>query len=241
VVFEPREYRQRVDAGSLVAFEVVVGETDLQVLAERDLSADAVRLVLAARAELEAYLSAHPAFGATHAPHPVDDTAGPLVRAMAAAAERAGVGPMAAVAGAIAEHVARGLAALSERVVVENGGDLYLIGRRDLTVALHTGEHGATGVGLRLRGADLPLAVATSSGTFGHSHSYGTADTVTVLARDGALADAVATAAGNRVHAPDDVHAALAFSLGVEGVRAAVVTAGGAIGVLGDVELVPLA
>jgi len=238
VVWEPRDYRHAVQAPGLVPFEVRVAETDLQILASSELADEAERLVRAVRADLELYLASHPRFAESFVPVPADETASPIVVAMAAAGAAAGVGPMAAVAGAVAEAVARGLAALSPDVIVENGGDLYLMGTGDRIVGLWAGEGGARGVGLRISGARQPVGVATSSGTIGPSVSLGRADTATVVAESGALADAVASAVGNRVRGLGDLEAALGVAKAVPGVLGAVVSIEGSVAAWGDIELV---
>ncbi|MRS12750.1 MAG: UPF0280 family protein [Actinobacteria bacterium] len=239
MVWEPRRYRQRADAAGLVTFEVVHGETDLQVSATRSLRAEAAEVVASVRADLEGYIAAHPRFAESFVPVAVEPDAPEIVRAMAEAAEASGVGPMAAVAGAVAEAVARGLAELSREVIVENGGDLYLIGDSPRRVLLLAGDSPLSGrIAVELAAASLPAALCTSSGTVGHSVSLGSAHAVTVLADRGAVADAAATAAGNLVHGADDIHRALERALAVPGVRGAVVLAGDSFGVLGDVTLV---
>lgn len=240
MVWEPRRYRQGVDAAGLVTFEVVHGETDLQISASRDLSAEAAATVAAIRAELEAYIGAHPRFAESFVPLAVEPDAPEIVRAMASAAEAAGVGPMAAVAGTVAERVARDLALYSGEVIVENGGDLYLIGRTARRALLLAGDSPLSGkLALAIPAEELPCAVCTSSGRVGHSVSLGSAHAVTVLAEDGAIADAAATAAGNLVHGDDDIERALDRALSVAGVRGAVVVAGERVGALGGVTLVP--
>lgn len=239
--YEPRFYRRAVAPEGLVCFEAVVAETDLQVAAERDLTAQTLDLIREARAELERYIATHPRFASSLVPLPVDESAPGIVRRMAEAAEAAGVGPMAAVAGAVAEQVARGLAAAgSHEVIVENGGDVYLMGARARVLALWAGEAGAQGVGIEIPGDALPLAVATSSGRIGPSLSFGSADAVAVLARSGALADAVASTIANRIRAAGDIPAALEAGRAVPGVLGAVATVDGALGAFGDVRLVPV-
>jgi len=240
MVWEPRRYRRRTDAADLVTFEVVHGETDLQVSASRDLSAEAAAVVASLRADLEGYIAAHPHFAESFVPVEVEPGAPEIVRAMAAAGAAAGVGPMAAVAGAVAERVARGLAASSREVLVENGGDLYVIGREDRRVLLLAGDSALSGgLAIVLPAAVLPCAVCTSSGKVGHSVSLGSAHAVTVLAESGAIADAAATAAGNLVHGAEDIEPALERALAVPGVRGAVVIAGESLGALGEVYLEP--
>lgn len=241
MVWEPRTYRHVVDASGLVASAVTLGETDLQVLTRRDLSDDALRTVEILRYDLQRYLALHPRFAESYVPVAVEADAPEMVRAMATAAEAAGCGPMAAVAGAIAERVARALEPSSAEVIVENGGDIFLIGHAPRRVLLVAGDSPLSGrVVLALDADACPVAVCTSSGKVGHSVSLGSAHAATVIATDGALADAVATALGNRVHGQDDLERALAWACGVPGIRGAVVIAGDAIGARGDVRLEPV-
>lgn len=239
--YEPRTYRRAVHAAGLVTFEVAVRETDLQVSAVRDLRDETAALVRGLRDDLEQYIGSHPRFAESFVPLPADPGAPPVVRAMADAAALAGVGPMAAVAGAVAEAVARGLAPLSPEVVVENGGDLYLMGSAPRTVALSAGDSPLSGtVGIELAGDALPLGVCTSSGRVGPSVSLGRAHAMCVLARDGALADAAASALGNLVHEADDIDAALAAARAIPGVLGVVAVLGERLGAWGAVRLVPL-
>lgn len=241
MTFEPRTYRTDTEAAGLVFFDVVVRETDLRIWAsDRGCAGRAEQVVVSVRSQLEAYIARHARFAESYVPVEVFDDAPEIVRAMSAAARAAGVGPMAAVAGAIAEAVARDLNSVSGEVIVENGGDVYLCGRSDRTVSIWTGESGVGGFGLRVAGSSLPLAVATSSGKFGHSVSLGSADTATVVAPDGALADAVATAVANRIHSARDLEPALRFALGVPGVSGVVLVAEGRVGAAGEVCMVPL-
>lgn len=241
MAYEPRTYRTRVDATGLVSFEVVHAETDLHVSATRDLSAETDALVRELREELEAYITANPRFVESHVPVEVSPGAPAIVKAMASAAEAAGVGPMAAVAGVFAEAVARGLEPASAEVIVENGGDIYLLGRRDRTVLLGAGDSPLSEqVAIVVTGSMMPVAVCTSSGKVGPSVSYGSAHAVTVLAGSGALADAAASSIGNLVHGPDDIEAGLARAREIPGVVGTVVIADDRIGAVGQVRLVPV-
>ena len=125
-MYEPRTYRHRVDDRDLTSFSVVVKETDLYVRATSNLKSKTHRLVLKYRNALERYIRLHPVFLTTLEPLPVGRDAPRIVRAMAEATARVGVGPMAAVAGAIAEFVGTELLPFSSDVIIENGGDLYI-------------------------------------------------------------------------------------------------------------------
>ena len=240
--FIERAYRNIVDPGSLVAFEIIVRETDLQILASRDLSEEAKTLVLQYRAQLEDYITRHPAFLPALVPLPLDPLAPPLVTEMLRASQIAQVGPMAAVAGAIAEFVAKDLLALgSEEVIIENGGDIFVGRNRDCTVAIFAGNSPLSyRIGIRISKEKQPLGICTSSGTVGHSLSFGKADAVTVLAPSTALADAAATAIGNVVKEKHDIKFGLALAREIPDIAGVVVVKNDRFGAWGEVELVPL-
>lgn len=237
--FEPRWYRRAMRPTGLVGFRVLHAQTDLMIHAVRDLSEDAARIVACLRRELQAYVALRPRFAESFTPVGTDSAAPAIAIAMAEAAFAAGVGPMAAVAGAFSDAVGEELLSLSPEVIVENGGDIFVAGRVDRVVAVWSGDEVA-GFGVRLRATALPCGIATSSATVGPSVSLGRASAATVVARSAALADAVASGVGNRVHGPADVPRALDWGMGIAGVRAVVVVVDGAVGAVGDVELVPL-
>ena len=238
---EPRTYRTRMARGGLVSFRVAVKETDLMVLAARDFTNSVREAVVKERQQLEDYIEAHPDFVKTLAPWPEDPFAPGLVREMIAAGKKTGVGPMAAVAGAIAERVGRALMPSSPEVIVENGGDIFLRISRPATVALFAGKSPLSQkVGLKIEPLLGPLGVCTSSGTVGHSLSFGRADAACVLAPSAALADACATALGNRVPDAGAIDAALEWVAEVPGILGAVVIVGDKLGAWGQVELTPL-
>jgi len=248
--YRARTYRRFQDQPGLVAVQVQIQETDLHILASGistlDLKERATELVLQCRLQLEHYIVKHPLFLATLDPLAIDFLAPPLVREMLVAAQKAGVGPMAAVAGAIAEFVGKALAADgAEEIIVENGGDLYVQRIKECSVAIFAGQSPLSyKVGLRLLPSGMPIGVCTSSGTVGHSLSFGKADSVTVVAHSTALADAVATRLGNEVRAGLSARAgidrALAKAREIEGIEGAVVICGEVIGATGAVELVPM-
>jgi len=241
MAYEPRTYRTQVDAAGLVSFEVVYAETDLHVSAVCDLSIRAGAVVRELREQLESYIAANPRFAESHVPVPVSQGAPAIALEMAHAADMAGVGPMAAVAGAFAEAVARALEPASTEVIVENGGDLFLLGMHDRIVLLGAGDSLLSEqVAIAVSGTMMPVAVCTSSGTVGPSLSYGSAHAVTVLAGSGALADAVASSVGNLVHGPGDIEKGLARAMAIPSVVGVVIVAGDTIGAEGQVKFVPV-
>lgn len=229
-------YRRLARPDDLVTFAVRVDQTDMLVSAEANLEREALVLVRDARAQIERRIAGQPEFLSSLVPLAPDPAAPPVVAAMLEAARRAQVGPMAAVAGAIADYVGRGLAANSAEIIVENGGDIFLRSRRTREIAL-VAEHSAL-AGLRIALPAVPegAGIATSAGTLGHSLSFGRADAAMVFAESGALADAIATAIGNMVNCADDLQRALERSRAL-GARAAAILADGHMAVWGEIEL----
>jgi ApbE superfamily uncharacterized protein (UPF0280 family) len=244
--YEPRHYRDSLAGPGLRAFTASYLETDLWVAVERDAPPTAEEVartaMLDARRELEEYVATDREFLTTLVPYEPRVDCPAIVREMAAAAARAGVGPMAAVAGAVSAYVGRRLEELFglTEVIVENGGDIYLRSSVPRKIAIYAGASPLSNkLALTVSPALSPLGVCTSSGTVGHSLSFGKADAATVLAKDAATADAYATALGNRVQGPQDIDAALAWAAARPEVLGAVVIAGDRVGAVGQVELVP--
>lgn len=125
-MYEPRTYRHWIKDSDLVSFNVTVKETDLYIRARNNLKAKALEAVVKCRAPLEEYIESHPLFLSSLEPCSVEEDAPAIVREMAQAAQVVGVGPMATVAGAVAEAVGKDLLAYSPEVIVENGGDIFM-------------------------------------------------------------------------------------------------------------------
>ena len=204
--YTQRFYRNRVKSEDLVSFEVIVKETDLLVRAERKLEKETRDLVFESRHQIEGYIHRHPDFLTVLGPYPEDAFAPPLVKEMIERTREVGVGPMASVAGAIAEYVGRRLLEKSSQVIVENGGDLFVKADRPVTVSVFAGPSPLSEkIGLVIPPRLMPLGVASSSATVGHSLSLGKADAGCILSSSAALADAAATALCNRIQGPKDL------------------------------------
>jgi ApbE superfamily uncharacterized protein (UPF0280 family) len=237
-MYEPRTYRHWVSDKGLVSFSVAVRETDLLIRADRDLQSQALAATRKYRSELEQYIVEHPHFAASLEPIPVEKQAPSLVREMADAAWKAGVGPMAAVAGALAEAVGRELLTLSNEVIVENGGDIFMKSAQERLIGIYAGESRLTGkVAFSIQPEETPLGICTSSGTVGHSLSFGKADAVVVLSPCTSLADAAATAIGNRVGSADDIQNALQFAQKIEGLQGVAIIKDDHMGLYGQIRI----
>ncbi|HIJ57942.1 MAG TPA: UPF0280 family protein [Deltaproteobacteria bacterium] len=236
-----RTYRNLINKEGLVSFRVAVKETDLLVQAVGGLEETTIELVLRYRGVIESYIQRYPEFRKTLTPWQIRGPAPLIIRDMATAGEAAGVGPMAAVAGAISAHVGADLLSYSSEVIVENGGDIFLKINDPGTVAIYAGPSPLSlKIGLKVYPDDKPMGVCTSSGTVGHSLSFGKADAVCVVSRDCALADAVATAVCNQVKSGKDIQKAIDFGKRIRGVNGLAIIIDEQIGMWGDMEIVPL-
>lgn len=237
--FGERIYQHWIHAEGLQTFRVTIRESDLLIRAENDLSHIAQQSIARHRAQIEQYLRTHPDFHTALHPLEVDPEAPPIIQDMAWAARCVGVGPFAAVAGAMAEYVGRDLLRKSSEVIVENGGDIFVASSQPRILGIYAGASPLTGkLGIRLEPDQTPCGVCTSSGTVGHSLSFGRADAAIVLAKSTILADACATALGNKISAPADISEGLAFVEQIDGVDGAIVILGDKIGAWGNVQLV---
>ncbi len=232
-----RNYRNRLYSSNLISFEIKVRETDLFISAERKLSELARTSILNYRSHIEEYARIHKGFLESFTPLPDDSLAPPIISEMLRASKAAGVGPMASVAGAIAEYVGRDLSIESPQIVVENGGDIYANIDSELRVGIFAAQSPLSNkLILKIAPENMPLGICTSSATVGHSFSLGKADAVCVLSRSAALADAAATAIGNSVKKPGDIKKAIEMGSQIEGVLGIVVILGKDMGAFGAVQ-----
>jgi ApbE superfamily uncharacterized protein (UPF0280 family) len=237
-MYEPRTYRNLIKTDDLIKFEVMVKETDLLVRAEKDLSKEVREWVLEYRRQLETYILLHPEFQRSLVPLKDDPYAPGIVKEMIRASQLASVGPMAAVAGAMAEWVSKDLLRLSREGMVENGGDIYLSTAKERIIGIYAGDSPLSlKIGIRVEPDMSPLGVCTSSGTVGPSLSFGKADAVCVLSKSAALADAAATAIGNIIQGEKDIESGLEMGREIEGVSGTLIIVGEKIGVWGGVSL----
>lgn len=244
--YEPRVYRSLHREEDLYHFQVVIGETDLDIGIKKEqyhpeLQQKVESFVKEQRKVLKEYIENYPTFATTLEPwNPTADA--PLsAKEMCEATRLAGVGPMAAVAGLIAEQTGLFLAHFSRDVIIENGGDIWLKASRIRKVSIYAGNSPfSQNIGMEIKPGKTPLGICTSSGTVGHSLSFGKADAVVILAASAVLADAVATAACNMVQDSNDLEKAVNWATAIVGVRGAVAIIGEKMAVCGDVKLIPL-
>lgn len=233
-----RTYRRFVNDRIYSRYTVKISETDLYILTDSDLRETAYHSALGYRAQIEEYIRYHPEFKTSLIPLPIDNLAPEIIKEMLEAAKTAGVGPMASVAGAIAEHVGKDLMAYSPNVIVENGGDIFLNIKDDISIGIFAGDSPLSGrIALRVPAAQTPLGICTSSGTVGHSLSFGVADAVCIKSESAALADAAATSVGNLIRKKSDVKKGLERAMAIKGVLGVLIVTGDTLAIQGSMEI----
>ncbi len=233
---QTRFYRDWV-ASDLLSFTVHDRETDILISAEKNLKGEAEKLIHRYRNNIIDYIKRNPKFETSLKPLPPDDNAAEIIKAMLKAGALAGVGPMATVAGAIREFVGKDLLRFTNQVILENGGDIFIKTDKERKIGIYAGTSSLSKkIAIKIK-PGLPCGICTSSGTVGHSLSFGKADAVILVARDAIIADAAATATCNRVKTGGDIKAALNFAKNIEGVIGAMVIYRERIGSIGDIEI----
>lgn len=238
-MYEARTYRDWVSSSGLVSFQVAIRESDLMVRAHRDLRHQTEDILERVRADIEEEIRRNGEFQESLSPLPLRPNAAPVVDLMLRAAKAYDVGPMAAVAGAVAQLVGEELLRWTPEAIIENGGDIWMRMDRPVEIGLYAGPDSPFSGALRLRidPQGKAMGLCTSSGTVGHSLSFGKADAVVVLAADAALADAAATALCNSVQTPQDVEKVIERERKRGILKGLLITIGGRIGAYGELEI----
>jgi uncharacterized protein len=243
--YEKRTYRTQFNVSRFQSFEVKYLETDLWIGVNptsfkeemKDLALEKIKEL---RTRLDEYILSEPFFKKSLKPfQPVENAPGEA-KEMAVAAEKAGIGPMSAVAGLFAREV--GEAILQnfsvEEMVIENGGDIFVLLKNELILSVFAGESPLSErIGLIIPPVISKLGICTSAGTVGPSLSFGKTDAVVVICEDILLADAFATAFGNKVKSPTDVEKVINKAENFPEIIALLVICEDKIGIRGEYEM----
>ncbi|MBW2989246.1 UPF0280 family protein [Candidatus Woesearchaeota archaeon] len=218
--------------------ELIYKHSRIKILVDRKpLIKAAYDELIAQTSLIESYIKKDPLFLPSLKPYSIKKPAPEIVKLMAEGADIAGVGPMAAVAGTIAEFIAKKLIQKGAKTaVVENGGDIFAIADKKITIGLFSGNNKiAEKLAFTIDKNNTPLSICSSSSLLGHSISFGNCDLSTVFSRYSYIADAAATALGNRVKKEKDIQPALDWVISLKGVKGALLIKGKKIGMIGDI------
>lgn len=211
--YRERSYRSRFSSDERRWFCVKFLESDLWIGVDRgsyrvSMEADTYAMLVDLRRQMDAYLLMDPQYKTALTPYDAGLEAPNILKEMSRVSHKTGIGPMSAVAGAVAKKVAEFLG--TQEVIVENGGDIYAQAASDMDISVFAGQSPLSEkIGLHIPAAEFPLGICTSSGTVGPSLSLGRADAVMIVCRDALLADSYATAMANRIKTVNDLQSVI--------------------------------
>ena len=232
-----RSYRDRIKSPDLLSFQVKEKESDLLVQTSVPLKKEALASLRYYRRILENYIKENPIFAATLTPYPCDNNAHHMIKEMINKSACCQVGPMASVAGCIAQYVGQELLTHTDEVIVENGGDIYIKSSSMKRVIIYAGSSPLSNkLYLKIDSQERGMGVCTSSGTVGPSFSRGRADAVTVLSYSATLADTAATAIGNIIQTKEDISEGLNLAEQIDGILGTVIIKDDKIGMWGEID-----
>jgi ApbE superfamily uncharacterized protein (UPF0280 family) len=157
------------------------------------------------------------------------------------ASKKADVGPMACIAGAVAQFVGNELLTGSKEIIIENGGDIFLKVAEPVTIGIFAGKSPLSmKLGLKFNITEKPFSVCTSSGTIGHSLSLGKSDATCILSDSALLADAAATSIGNLITSENEINKAINIGKDIDGVNGIAIISKDKIGLWGGLEVIKL-
>lgn len=211
--YRERSYRSRFSNDERRWFCVKFLESDLWIGVDSgsyraSLEADTYAMLVDLRRQMDAYLLMDPQYKTALTPYDAGLEAPNILKEMSRVSHKTGIGPMSAVAGAVAKKVAEFLG--TQEVIVENGGDIYAQAASDMDISVFSGQSPLSEkIGLHIPAAEFPLGICTSSGTVGPSLSLGRADAVMIVCKDVLLADSYATAMANRIKTVNDLQSVI--------------------------------
>ncbi len=220
----------------------IVKETNILIKCDKEVFDEAYKEIIKARADILYYIAKNPLFRTSLEPIEVEEDAPQIVKDMCRAGKIAGVGPFASVAGAIAEYVGRAcIKAGANNVIVENGGDIFMYGKREFTVEIYAGEGKKMRFGFKVKPEEMPIGICTSSGKIGHSISFGASDATVVVADSAIIADAVATSIANEVKGKESIDDVLRKARKIKEIRGVLIIFDDIMAAYGKLpELVPI-
>ena len=243
--YTERSYRSRFSNDERRWFCVKFLESDLWIGVDSgsysaSMEADTYAMLVELRRSMDAYLLMDPAYKTALVPYDAGLEAPDILKEMSLVSHKTGIGPMSAVAGAVAVRVAEYIKSKFgvKEIVVENGGDIYVETHSDMDISVFAGQSPLSEkIGLHIPTADFPLGICTSSGTVGPSLSLGRADAVMIVCKDVLLADSYATAMANRIKTVNDLQPVIDRIQNIPDILGAIVVKDDRMAICGQYEL----
>lgn len=182
---------------------------------------------------LEDYVFKKPIFKFALTPVEAEENAPLIIRKMVEYSKIAKVGPMASVAGVLADLAMNAAMDIKcKNIMVENGGEIAVVWDKEIKVGIANSS-----IVLKIKPEEMPIGIATSSGKYGHALSFGRANSVTVIADNAGMADAAATAICNATKGGDyeAMNRGLKKAKEIKGIRGTIILMGKLIGIVGNI------
>jgi len=224
---------------SLREYNFLIDESKIHIKCDNEKAIKAaVKAIKQHREHLVEFIRQHPDFPFKLKPIANYGNASRIVKIMMGSSKAADVGPMASVAGALADIGLEAMLREKARVaVVEDGGEIAVFTEKPIVISIFSSNTALSSkIGFLLKREDCPIGVATSSSKTGHALSFGEADSVTVVADNASLADAAATAICNSVVGEDveeSIRRGLERARAIKGIRGVLIIREGNSGLWG--------
>ncbi|MBU1043248.1 MAG: UPF0280 family protein [Candidatus Omnitrophica bacterium] len=236
-MYKQRQYRVGVHNKDLISFKIDHFESDLLICAEKNIESQAKQALVFYHQQVQEYVQKNPLFKHSLLPLPVDKKAPLIIQQMYKAAKKTKVGPMATVAGAIAQSVGQDLGKISPEIIVENGGDIFLSTKYPRKIGIFAGIGCVYNqLVFTLDPRQTPCGICASSGTFGHSLSLGNSNATIVIAETSVLADGFATAIGNLIKTDADLEKAIKMAKKQRSIRGLIAITSSKLMAYGDIK-----
>jgi ApbE superfamily uncharacterized protein (UPF0280 family) len=232
-------YRDRVKYKEKYNWKIIYKYSDLLVSCNKDISLKLEKLIKEIYCLLESCIKEEPSFQKSLSPLKIKSHYPPVIKRMCQKAVIFNVGPMATVAGAVCDYIASGLDKYCRRLIIENGGDVFMKSNKDVDVGVYLkNKYFADKIYLKIKAGDTPCGLCSSSGSFGHSLSMGSSDLVVVLAKTTISADGAATSIANKIKSPNDISKTINDYKNIKDITGILIIKDDRLGIWGNIELI---
>lgn len=232
-------YRNRIIYKEKYNWRIIYKYSDLLVSCDRNIIPKLERLIKEIYHLLEFCIKENPSFQKSLSPLKIKPEYPPVIKKMCQKAAVFNVGPMATVAGAVCDYLASGLDRYCNRLIIENGGDVFIKTNKDIKVGVYLkNKHFEDKIYLKIKAADTPCGLCSSSGSFGHSLSMGSSDLVVVMAKSTISADGAATSIANNIRSSKDISKTISSYKNIKDLKGILIVKDDRLGVWGNIEFI---
>jgi uncharacterized protein len=232
-------YRNSVSIKDKYFYRLRYKYTDIFITSDRDILKELEEPVTSFYSGIEGIISHDRTFMKSLEPVKEKQYYPGYIKKMCQASYRFGVGPMAAVAGAVCDRIAEKISGKCGFLMIENGGDVFIKSKKPVRIGLFSyNSFFSDRLNIVIGAKQTPCGICSSSGTMGHSLNLGKSDLVTVMAESATMADAAATAVANSVLENADIGRSVRLYKKYKEVKGIIIIKDDRIGIWGNLQLV---